>query len=250
VTVSVDVAQVAPDDTRLPATPDTVVVYSDLNCSFAHVAVHRLHETRARLGLTDRLHFDHRAFPLELFNRSVNERPGVDSEIAVVGAIEPEAGWRLWQGPDWRYPVTMLPALEAVQAAKAQGWHASEQLDRALRKAFWAQNRCISLRHVIIDIAAETGAVDVADLTARLDMGSARSSVFAQFESARDNRVTCSPHVFLADGTNQANPGVAVHWLNGGFGEGYPVIDADDPMVYEALLNRAAELAGRHEGMA
>jgi predicted DsbA family dithiol-disulfide isomerase len=242
-TVSVDMAAAAPDDPRLPTTPDTVAIYSDLNCSFAHVAIHRLHVTRDRLGLTGQLHFDHRAFPLELFNRSVNERPGVDSEIAVIGAVEPDAGWRLWQGPDWRYPVTMLPALEAVQSAKAQGWHASEQLDRALRRAFWAQNRCISMRHVIIEVAEETGVVDGSDLVERLDTGWARSSLFAQFESARNDRVICSPHIFLADGTNQANPGVKVHWLNGGFGEGYPVIDSDDPTVYEALLTRAAALA-------
>jgi predicted DsbA family dithiol-disulfide isomerase len=228
----------------LPGSPDTLAVWSDLNCSFAHLAVHRLHETRQRLGLTDVLHLDHRVFPLELFNLSVNERPGVDSEIAVVGALDPSAGWRLWQGPDWRYPVTMLPALEAVQAAKAQGWTASEQLDRALRRAFWADSRCISMRHVILDIAAETGVVDVADLAARMDSGSARQAILTQFEAARGDQVVCSPHVFLADGTNLANPGVEVQWVNGGFGEGYPVIDADDPSVYEDLLLRAAELAG------
>ena len=99
------------------------------------------------------------------------------------------------------------------------------------------------MRHVILDVAAETGAVDVADLTSRLDTGWARAAVFAHFASAGNDRVTCSPHIFLADGTNQANPGVEVHWLNGGFGEGYPVIDSDDPTVYEALLARAAALA-------
>jgi predicted DsbA family dithiol-disulfide isomerase len=233
---------VQPGDPRLPASPAEIVVYSDLNCSFAHVAVHRLHETRARLGLTGRLHLDHRAFPLELFNLGVNERPGVDSEIAVVGALEPDAGWRLWQEKDWRYPVTMLPALEAVQAAKAQGWHASEQLDRALRKAFWADSRCVSLRNVILDVAEETGVVDVADLAARLDRGEARAAIFEQFAAARDDRVICSPHVFLADGTNSANPGVAAHWVNGDFGVGFPVIDADDPGVYETILEKAAAL--------
>lgn len=243
-TVTLHPGTTTQDDPRLPHSSDTVVVYSDLNCSFAHVAVHRLHRTRQRLGLAGRLHLDHRAFPLELFNESVNERPGVDSEIAVVGALEPDAGWRMWQGPDWRYPVSMLPALDAVQAVKAQGWHASEQLDLALRRAFWADNRCITMRHVILQVAAETGAVDVADLASRLDSGSARPAVFAQFDSARDGRVTCSPHVFLADGTDLANPGVAVHWVNGDFGVGYPVIDSDDPTVYEGLLRRAAELAG------
>lgn len=156
-------------DPRLPATPDTIVVFSDLNCSFAHLAVHRLHEARRRLGLEGIIWFDHRCFPLELFNRTVNERPGVDSEVSVVGALEPSAGWRLRQGPDWTYPVTMLPPLEAVQAAKAQGLGASEQLDRALRRAFWAEGRCISLRHEILDVAAETGSVDVDALAQALD---------------------------------------------------------------------------------
>ena len=242
-TATLNLASVAADDPRLPLTTDTIVVYADLNCSFAHVAVHRLHETRTRLGLNGTVHFDHRAFPLELFNISVNQRPGVDSEIAVVGRLEPEAGWRLWQGPDWRYPVTMLPPLEAVQAAKAQGWAASERLDRALRKAFWADNRCISMRHEILAIAAETGVIDVDDLTGRLDAGVARASVLAQFEAARDDRVICSPHVFLTDRGNYANPGVEAHWVNGGFGEGFPVIDADDPSVYEVILKRAADLA-------
>jgi predicted DsbA family dithiol-disulfide isomerase len=240
---SLDLSGVSPDDPRLPRSPDTLAVWTDLNCSFAHLAVHRLHEARERLGLTGVVHFDHRCFPLELFNLSVNERPGVDSEISVVGALDPAAGWRLWQGPDWRYPVTMLPPLEAVQAAKVQGWAAAEQLDRALRRAFWAHSRCISQRHVILEVAGETGAVDVTDLAARLDAGTQRADVLAQFAAAREDRVVCSPHVFLADGTNLANPGVDVRWVNGGFGEGFPVIDADDPSVYDGLLLHAAELA-------
>ncbi|MBP2702659.1 DsbA family protein [Microbispora sp. RL4-1S] len=230
-------------DPRLPATPDTIVVFSDLNCSFAHLAVYRLHRARRRLGLEGRLWFDHRCFPLELFNRTVNERPGVDSEVSVVGALEPEAGWRLWQGPDWAYPVTMLPPLEAVQAAKEQSLNASEQLDLALRRAFWAQGRCISLRQEILDIAAGTGAVDTRALAAALDDGRARRAVMDQFEAARHGRVNCSPHVFLYDGTNVANPGVRTRWVNGGFGVGFPVIEADDPSVYTDLLSKAAELA-------
>ncbi|MCC9309737.1 DsbA family protein [Kitasatospora sp. RB6PN24] len=229
-------------DPRLPATPETIAVYADLNCAFAHVGVYRLHETRRRLGLEGKIWFDLRCFPLELFNKRVNYRPGVDSENAVLSGVEPDAGWRLWQGPDWTYPVTMLPALEAVQAAKSQSWHASEQLDRALRLAFWAQGRCISLRHVILEVAEETGAVDVDRLAAALDTGFARSLVMEQFHSAENGRVICSPHLFLADGSNLANPGIALHWVNGGFGTGAPVIDKDDPTVYEEFLGRAAAL--------
>jgi predicted DsbA family dithiol-disulfide isomerase len=238
-------ADVAHLDDRLPSTPDTIVVYSDLNCSFAHVAVHRLHEARRRLGLDGIVWFDHRAFPLELFNKRVNRRPGVDSEVSVVGALEPTAGWQLWQRPDWEYPVTTLPALEAVQAAKAQGWVASEQLDRGLRRAFWAESRCISMRHVIIDVAAETGVVNTDELMADLDSGRARAAVIQNYAQARGGRVRCSPHIFLFDGMDDANPGVERHWVNGEFGVGFPFIDSDDPSVYDKLLTHAAELAER-----
>lgn len=229
-------------DPRLPTSKDTITVFTDLNCSFAHVAVHRLHETRRQLGLEGRLWFDQRAFPLELFNREVNARPGVDSEIAVLGAVEPAAGWRLWQGPDWTYPVTTLPALEAIQAAKAQGWHASEQLDRAIRRAFWAQGRCIAMRHVILDVAQETGVVQTEVLAAALDEGRYRKAVMEQYRASCDGRVICSPHIFLYDGTNSANPGISARWLGGDFGVGYPVVDKDRPAVYTELLTRAAQI--------
>lgn len=236
---------VAHQDDRLPAAPDTIVIYSDLNCSFAHLAVHRLHETRRRLGLDGIVWFDHRAFPLELFNERVNRRPGVDSEVSVVGALEPAAGWQLWQRPDWEYPVTTLPALEAVQAAKIQGWAASEQLDRGLRRAFWAESRCISMLHVILQVAAETGAVDTDALMTDLNSGRARAAVLRNYAQARGGRVRCSPHILLFDGTEAANPGVERHWINGEFGVGFPFIDSDDPSVYDKLLTRAAELAGQ-----
>jgi predicted DsbA family dithiol-disulfide isomerase len=232
-----------PGDNRLPATPDTIVVYSDLHCSFAHLAVHRLHEARRRLGLEDVLRFDHRAFALELFNHRVNSLRGVNSEVSVVGALQPDAGWQLWQAPDWFFPVTTLPAMEAVQAAKTQGWRASEQLDVGLRRAFWAESRCISMRHVILDVASRCDGLDLHQLTTVLDSGQARASLFEQFSQSSGGRVNCSPHVFLFDGTNSANPGVSVRWVNGAFGVGFPVIDSDDPSVYDTLLEHAAKLA-------
>ena len=232
-------------DRRWPTDPSTIVVFSDLNCSFAHLAVHRLHRTRAQLGLAGRVWFDHRAFPLELFNRTVNERPGVDSEVTAVGALDPSAGWQLRRGPDWTYPVTMLPPLEAVQAAKSQSLRTGEDLDLGLRRAFWVDGACISLRHVILDVAAGTGTIDVDRLTEAIDTGAFRAAVMDQFRAAQGGRVTCSPHLFLHDGSNMANPGVRVRWQNGGFGIGFPVIDADDPDVYVDLLTRTAAATAR-----
>ncbi|MER5562127.1 hypothetical protein ABT071_26360 [Streptomyces sp. NPDC002506] len=116
--------------------------------------------------------------------------------------------------------------------------------DLTLRRAFWAQGRCTSLRHVIFDIAEEMGAVDIDVLAGALDSGSARAAIMARYEAACDGRVTCSPHVFPHDGTNRANPGIEASWENAGFGTGYPVIDKDGSEVYADLLNHAAGRAG------
>lgn len=131
----------------------TLVVYSDIACPWSHAAVYRLHETRRRLRLEGRVAFDHRAFPLELVNSRPTPRLELDAEIPVAGALAPRAGWQLWQAPASQYPVTTLPALEAVQAAKGQGLRASEELDRGLRRAFFGESRCISMRHVILEVA-------------------------------------------------------------------------------------------------
>src|SRR4051812_46903483 len=100
--------------------PRTIVVYSDIGCPWAHVAVYRLLRARARLDLDDRVTLDHRAFPLEVFNSQPTPKSILDAEIPVAGGVEPNAGWQTWQGAEHEYPVTMLPALEAVQAAKEQ----------------------------------------------------------------------------------------------------------------------------------
>jgi predicted DsbA family dithiol-disulfide isomerase len=227
-------------DQDLVPPPGTVIVFSDLWCSFAHLAIHRLHRTRHELGLDDRVRFDHRAFPLELLNGHGSPRPGTDSEVAAVGRLDPDAGWRLWQAPDWAYPSTSLPALEAVQAAKEQGLAAGEALDLALRRAFWRDSRTISLRPVILAVAAETPGVDADRLADALDHGRARHLVMEQFDVARTDAVRCSPHLFLPDGTDVPNPGVQVFYT-GEYGTGFPVVTEDDPNAYRALLIAAAE---------
>jgi len=234
-------------DVRLPGTPETIVIYSDVHCSFAHLAIHRLHETRRSLGLDGQIWFEHRVFPLELFNERVNSLRGVNSEAAVIGALDPEAGWQLWQAHDWEYPVTSLPAMEAVQAARHQSWAASEELDRGLRRAFWKESRCISMRHVIRQVAVTCPSVNVDQLTDDIDQGTYRKTIFDHFAQIGSGQVNCSPHVFLNDGTNMANPGVIVRWTNGSFGVGYPIVDAYDRTVYEQLLTHAASLRMRSQ---
>ena len=222
--------------------PGTLVVFADLGCPWAHVSVHRLWAARERAGLADTLRFDVRAFPLEV----VNERPTpyravAELEAPVLASMAPDAGWERWSSDPTTWPVTTLPAMEAVEAAKEQGLEASEHLDVELRRAFFGSSRCISMRSVILDVAGSCGRVDADALAEALDDGRARRSLLDGYWSAAD-AVAGSPHVFLADGDDVHNPGVEFHW-EGEKGSKRLVIDRDDPSVYGDLVRRAAASA-------
>ena len=232
--------QSAPRET-VTVVPGTIAVFSDLTCPFAHVAIHRLFETRTRLGLDDTVRLDHHVFPIELLNGAPGTRHGSDSEIPVLGALEPDAGWQIWQGPDYHYPSTVLLAFEAVQAAKAQSLAISERLDRALRRAFWAQSRPIHLHNELITVASTVDGIDVDDLDRALRRGTYRHRIFDDLDVVRSGAVSMSPHLFLPNGTDIANPGIQLHW-QGPWAAGFPVIDSDDPGIYEALLRTAVPI--------
>lgn len=223
----------------LDVSPGTIVVFADIACPWSHVAAHRLETTRARLGLVEDVRFDFRAFPLELFNSRGTPKRIVDAEIPVVGALEPAAGWTMWQRQDYDYPVTMLLALEAVQAAKEQGLRASESLDRALRVALFGEGRNISLFHEVAALAADCEEVDEGALVKALRDGRARRLLFEQKEEAMTANVEGSPHLFFSDGSDVHNPGIKKRW-EGEPGEGFPVVIEDHPEIYEGLLERAA----------
>lgn len=214
----------------------TVTIWSDIGCPWASLAVWRLHARRAALGL-DQVRFEHRCFPLELFNSRPSPRGVLDAEVEVLAPLIPDAGWRPWSRDGSAYPVTTLLALEAVQAAKEQGPDASERLDLALRQAFWRDSRCISLRSEILDVAGLAG-VDVAALESALDTGRARAAVIADWRLAADGAAEGSPHVYVGD-DGVLNPGIDQHW-EGPKPGGKPVIDNDDVTVIDTLLQRAA----------
>ena len=216
----------------------TLVVYGDIACPWSHLCVHGLRQARRRLGLDDKVVLDLRSFPLELFNERATPKRTLDAEVPVVGALDPSAGWQTWQRPEFEYPVTTLPALEAVQAAKEQGLRASEELGRALRYAFFAESRTVSLVPVILDAAKQCDGVDADALSEALTEGRARAMVMEQRELAERIGVKGSPHVYAPDGTDVANPGIEKHW-EGEEGKGFPVIDAFDPSIYEDLIRRA-----------
>lgn len=216
--------------------PGTIQVWSDLLCPFALIGLVRLRRARASLGVEVAL--EHRTFPLELFD-GPHRRRGTDSEAAALGVVEPAAKLRLWTAPDDRYPHTVLLAAEAVHAAGGQGAGPAEELDLALRTAFWTHSRSIAHRAVILDVAGEVPDLDVDALADAIDGGTHRRAVMADFAAARSGAIGGSPTFRLPDGSAVSNPGMSVRW-EGEFAVGFPVVDADDATVYDDLLNRAA----------
>ena len=217
--------------------PGTIAVFGDIACPWAHLAVYRLHATRDRLGLTGKVSFDLRSFPLEMFNKRPTPQLTLNAEIAVAGGHEPDAGWKLWTESDAAYPVSTLLPMEAVHAAKEQDLLVSDRLDRALRVAFFRDSLCISLQHVILEVASEVEDLDVTSLEAALKDGRARHFVFEDMEIAEGSKVKGSPHLFTPDGGDFHNPGIKMHWE--GKRGGFPVIEEDDPSVYERILKAA-----------
>jgi predicted DsbA family dithiol-disulfide isomerase len=220
--------------------PGTVAVYTDVVCAWSTVALHRFYAARSRLGLDDAVRVDHRLFLLEDVNRFPIPMRMLTAELPVVGQLEPDLGITPWQGQPSDWPVTVLLADEAVHAAKAQSPVAAEQLDMALRLAFFRDSRCISMVHEVVDVARGCDLVDADAIAAALDDGRVRGAMMAGYRAHRDD-VQGSPHFFLADGSDVHNPGIELHW-EGDPGAGFPVVDGDDPSAFEALVQRAAQM--------
>ncbi|MGH2383115.1 MAG: DsbA family oxidoreductase [Candidatus Limnocylindria bacterium] len=224
--------------------PGTIAIWSDLGCPWSHVVVWRLHDARRRLGLDGRIAFDHHAFPLELFNNEPTPRPQRESEGRIAETLAPRAGWQPWLAPDHHWPVTLLPPMEAVHAAKLQSFAASEELDRGLWRAFWGESRCISLRHEILEVANECESLDVATLADALDDGRARRAMLDDWVTARGDAVRGSAHLFAPDGENAQNPGISIGWQeDDGPAGGVATVESDDPAAIDRFLLAAAQVA-------
>lgn len=218
--------------------PATVRIYSDLGCPWASLALHHLRRARVEEGVA--LTVEHRAFPLELFNARPTPKWILDPEVAAITELEPALGWSAWSGPESGYPVTMLPAMEAVQAAKhpdAGGPGASDALDAALRHAFYAEHRCVSVHSEIVAVARDCPEVDEQWLDRALRTGRFRAELFTQWEQSQSPEVRGSPHLFLADGSSLHNPGITFGWPKGA---ARPEITSYEPEIWNELVCRAA----------
>lgn len=221
----------------------TVTVWSDIGCPWATLALHTLQQVaKAR---DDQVVVDHHAFPLELFNRRGTPKGILDAEIVAIAGLVPGLGWRLWGADLSTYPVTTLPALEAVQAAKDPaigGLAASAQLDAELRRALYVQSRCISLHSVILEVAEDCDLVDHGKLATAIAAGAGRSAVYADWRRARSEGVRGSPQL-IARSLSIHNPGAAYAW-SAPPGRGFPRMECYDTAWAGELLDAAGGYTG------
>lgn len=216
--------------------PNTITVWSDIGCPWGTLALRTLRAAIDAHGTKTSL--DHRVFPLELFNRRPTPKRITDAEVIAIAGLLPEMGWKIWTEPDWTFAGTTIPAMEAVQAAKhpdVGGLEASDELDAALRQAFWCDSKCISVNAVIKQIAATCSNVDADALEWAIGAGEGRWRISDQWPVAQTEHVRCSPHVFTPSGTTVANPGANYTWI-GGAEVGFPRMDSYDATWAEALV--------------
>jgi hypothetical protein len=202
------------------------------------MAVYRLRLLRPRWE--GRLTFVSRALALELKNSKSTPKPIVDVEIGLMAEQEPDLPIRPWSAPEWCYPVTLLPAFEAVSCARRQAAERAEEYAWLARLAFFDRSRCVSMRHVLVELAGEAG-LDVERFTRDWDSGSARPEILAESHHGWEElKVPGSPTFVLPSGRQIHNPGaVRVTW-----GPKYQVQRVDPPekpwrQAFEELFEAA-----------
>jgi predicted DsbA family dithiol-disulfide isomerase len=143
-------------------------MYADLTCPFAYMVHHRWRQLRDEYR--DRVVIVHKSLALEYVNKRPTPKPALDLEEPILFAPAPEVPYQPWHALASEWPVTIWPAFEAVKCAERQGLTESDDLAWAIRTAFFVDSRCISMRHVLIDLARETG-LDQNQFTADFDGG-------------------------------------------------------------------------------
>jgi predicted DsbA family dithiol-disulfide isomerase len=194
----------------------TVDVWSDIHCPWALVAVHRLRAARERHHLD--VVFAPRAWPLEWVNRHGTPRSIVVTETAALASHVPEL-FNAYSDDSW--PSTFLPAFELVAAARRlHGVRAAEDVDYALRLAFFRDSVDVSVRaglEAALSVAVVCGAdIDVDRVMREWTSSNPRADVLDDFTLSASLPIQGSPQIFWPDGSTTHNPGMTDHDWHGG----------------------------------
>ena len=100
----------------------------------------------------------------------------------------------------------MWPAFEAIKCAERQSPALAAELDWAIRKAFFADSRCISMRHVLFELAEQAG-LDMRRFAEDFDGGVTKRQVLAEAQAGWEQlKVRGSPTFVLPSGKQVSYP--------------------------------------------
>ena len=215
-------------------------MWSDLHCPYAYLAAYRLRRALKDAPLVEVRHL---SLAIEHVDEKVTPKPILDAEAPILFLEEPGIPYRPWSKPDSHWPVTMWPAFEAVKAAERQGWRVAHDLDWELRRAFWEESLCISMRHVILRVARRVRDLETRRLEEDWDAGVGKAAVIAEARRGWDDLgLEVSPTFLLPDGSRHANPAAPKVELDEEKGHKVVAIrrTTEDPLAtYAALVRRA-----------
>jgi predicted DsbA family dithiol-disulfide isomerase len=187
-----------------PSELPTIEVFSDLHCPWGYLAAFRLGQLQPEWSGSVRLAW--RCLPLEVVDSRGTPKHTLDQEVPYLLQIEPDIPARPWRRAEWEYPVTLLPAFEALKCAEAQGDEAALAFNWAVRRAFFAESRCVSLRHILIDIAREAG-LHLAAFVSDFDSGRYKHLVMEESDRGWNAlKVAGSPTLVLPSGEQRPYP--------------------------------------------
>ena len=186
--------------------PIPVAMYADLACPYAYVTAYRLRKLRDEYrGI---IVIEHKSLALEYVNREPTPKPVLELELPVLVQEEPGIPYQPWGRPESEWPVTMWPAFEAVKCAERQSLVLADELDWAIRVAFFAQSRCISLRHVLFELAQQVG-LEMERFGDDFDRGVTKYQVLQEAQEGWERlRVEGSPTLVLPSGKQISNVGL------------------------------------------
>lgn len=177
-------------------------LYSDLHCPYGYVTAYRLRklydEYRGKIRIV------HKSLALEYVNKRSTPRGIIAEETPVIMLEEPAIPYRPWSRPDAEWPVTMWPAFEAVKCAAQQGDDLAHELDWLIRKAFFEGSRCISMHHVIFELAEQAG-VEMGQFEQDFLSGAFRRAAYADARAGWEQlKVDGSPTFVLPSGEQKS----------------------------------------------
>jgi predicted DsbA family dithiol-disulfide isomerase len=186
--------------------PIQIDLYSDVHCPYAYLTMYRLRQLRAEYE--DKIVLVHRSLALEYVNRRPTPNNILNAETPILMLEELEIPYQPWHRPLSEWPVTMWPAFEAIKCAERQGLDLADELSWALRKAFFAESRCISMRHVLFETAEEVG-LDMDRFAEAFDNGLTKRQVLQEAQKGWEIlKVEGSPTFVLPSGEQISYPGV------------------------------------------